>query len=259
MDVDIVIKMVVSDFDLTLINYRDGFSEYQLDVLRRLKSKGLIFSLVTGRSISFFNQFPELLEVVDYIISSNGGAIYDVMNNKFLYNKCINRDSLKCLIDYGIENDFTFVINELDKVYKYGDLKKIDSIVFENNRQYLCEQIIFYVMNNKFNKCLETINEIEDVVINNINKKDDRYTFDVNDKGVSKGSSVLWLCNYLNISTDDVIAFGDGENDISMFKVVGKRVCVDNACEELRKYANDVTGSWVENGVFKYIEGNILK
>ncbi len=254
-----MIKMVVSDFDNTMVNYKNGISDYQIEVLKKLKDKGIVFSIVTGRSVSFFKQFPKLLEVIDYIISSNGGAIYDVRNYKFLYNNCIKRESLEKLISYGISNDFTFVLNELGQIYKYGNLKKIDSVEFDNNRQYLCEQIIFYVKKQYFNMIKETVNNIDDVVINNVNNKNDRCTIDINDKSVSKGNSVLWLCKYINISSDDVVAFGDGENDISMFKVVGKSICVDNACMELKKYADEITGSWSENGVFKYIENNILK
>jgi len=254
-----MIKMIVSDFDLTLINYRDGFSEEQLNILRKLKNKGIIFSLVTGRNVNFFKLFPELFEIIDYIVSSNGGAIYYDKNNKFIYNICIKEESLDKLINYGIDNNFTFIINELDKVYKYGTLKKIDSIDFDINRQYFCEQIIFYIENIDINKVMETFEKLDGVTVNNVNKKNNRYSIDINDSSVSKGSSLLYLCNYLNISVDDVLAFGDGENDISMFKIAGKKVAVDNACLELKKYADEIINSCYENGVFKYIENNILK
>ena len=254
-----MIKMVVSDFDMTLINYREEFNKYQLNTLRKLKSEGIIFSLVTGRNVSFFKLFPELLEFVDYIISSNGGLIFDVKNNKFLYNVCIKENSFEKLIDYGLKNNYTFVINELDKVYKYGNLKKIDSIDFDINRQYFSEQIVFYVENIEINNIMKTIESIDNVVVNNVNRKENRYSFDVNDSSVSKGSSLLWLCNYLNIKSSEVIAFGDGENDISMFKVVDMGIAVDNACVELKKYANEIVDSCYNNGIFDYINNNILK
>mgnify|MGYP003312884479 CR=1 FL=1 len=240
--------------DMTLINYRDGFNKYQLDILKELKNKGIIFSLVTGRSVSFFKLFPELLEFVDYIISSNGGAIFDVRNNKFLYNVCIKDNSFKKLIEYGIENNFTFVINELDKVYKYGNLKKIDSMDFDINRQYFSEQIVFYVKNVKINNIMKTIESVDSVVVNNVNKKDDRYSFDVNDISVSKGNSLLWLWDYLDIESSEVIAFGDGENDISMFKVAGLSVAVDNASDDIKSKVDCITLSNDEDGVAVFLE-----
>lgn len=250
--------MIVSDFDNTLINWHNSFDNYQVKILKRLKKSDIVFSLVTGRNVSFFNLFPELLEVVDYIISANGASIYDVKNKKFLYNICIADETVGKLINLGIENNYTFIINEFDKIYKYGNLKKIDSIDFELNRHYLCQQIVFYIENIDIDKFIETKLELYNVSVNNINKKDNIYSIDINERNVSKGSGVLWLCDYLKIDTEEVIAFGDGENDISMFKVVKKGICVDNACSNLKRYATEIVGSCNECGVFKYIENNIL-
>lgn len=254
-----MIKMVVSDFDMTLINYKDGFNEYQISVLKQLKDRGFIFTLVTGRNVSFFDMFPELLMFTDYIISSNGAAIYDVNNNKYLYNSCINNNSFEQLVDIGIVNNYTFVIYELSNIFKYGNLKELKSINFDKKRQYFSEQIVFYVENNRMDKFIETINEFNDVVVNNFNKKSFRCSFDINNKDVSKGNGISLLCDYLNINVDEVIAFGDGENDVSMFKIIDKCVCVDNACDVLKSMANEITLSCSENGVFKYIEETLLK
>ena len=137
--------MVVSDFDNTLMIYPSRFSDEQINVLKRLRYRGIKFGIITGRSINFFKQFPDLLSVTDYIISSNGGSIYDVANNKFIYSLCINQISLDKMIKLGLDNGYTFIINEMDKVYKYGNLKKIDSIEFIEGREYKAEQIIFYI------------------------------------------------------------------------------------------------------------------
>ena len=44
-----------------------------------------------------------------------------------------------------------------------------------------------------------------------------------------------------------------------MFKVIDKCVCVDNACDVLKSMTNEITLSCSDNGVFKYIEDNLLK
>ena len=230
-----------------------------MKVLRSLKNKGIKFSIVTGRNVSFFDQFPLLVELTDYIISSNGGSIYDVKKSRFIFTKCINDNSLNKLINLGIRNKYTFIINELEKKYKYGELKKIDSYEFDFKKQYNSEQIVFYVQDNYLNEFKDTIKDIEDIIINNVNCKKGRCSIDITDINVCKGNSVLWLCNYLNINSNDVIAFGDGENDVSMFKVVSRGIAVDNACLELKKYADEITDSCYNDGVFKYIENNILK
>ena len=67
------------------------------------------------------------------------------------------------------------------------------------------------------------------------------------------------MCNYLGIDINESIFFGDGDNDISAFKVIGKGVAMENASAKIRQICDDVTLSCENNGVFKYIEDNILK
>ena len=87
-----MVKIIFSDFDNTLLYYysdKNYFDNYQISVLRKLNSNGIKFCIVTGRSVTFFYRFPNLLEVVDYIIGSNGACIYDVKNKKYIYQRII--------------------------------------------------------------------------------------------------------------------------------------------------------------------------
>ena len=70
-----MVKMIFSDFDNTMLDYysiNNYFDDYKIGILKKLQNKGIKFCIVTGRSVSFFYQFSNLLEVVDYIIGSNG-------------------------------------------------------------------------------------------------------------------------------------------------------------------------------------------
>ena len=82
---------------------------------------------------------------------------------------------------------------------------------------------------------------------------------DINKKGVSKGKAISYLYDYLKISGEDAICFGDSDNDISMFHVVGKRVAVKNASCGIKENADIVIDSVWEDGVFRYIEDVFLK
>lgn len=62
----------------------------------------------------------------------------------------------------------------------------------------------------------------------------------------------------MNLNPEKVVAFGDNYNDVSMFKVVGISVAVDNALEDIKKLATYVTKSNQDHGVSwfvsKYVE-----
>ena len=65
----------------------------------------------------------------------------------------------------------------------------------------------------------------------------------------SKGDALNAACNHLGISTDQVVAFGDSENDIEMFRAAGASVAMGQADEHTRAVATHVTGRNDEAGV----------
>lgn len=51
--------------------------------------------------------------------------------------------------------------------------------------------------------------------------------------------------------------FGNGKNDIDMFQVADESYAVENACDELKKYATGIIDSNDNDGVAKWIENTI--
>lgn len=68
-------------------------------------------------------------------------------------------------------------------------------------------------------------------------------------KGVSKWSGLLYLTDYLGIKRQDMVAIGDGLDDIDMINGVGLGVAMGNAAPEVKRVAKWVTRSNDENGV----------
>ena len=67
--------------------------------------------------------------------------------------------------------------------------------------------------------------------------------------GVSKGSALLWLGEYLKIQPEEMIAFGDSGNDIDMLRAAGIGVAMGNAEEEAKAAADFVTLANTEDGI----------
>jgi len=257
-----MIKMIFSDFDNTMLDYygeNNYFDDYQIGVLKKLEGKNIKFCIVTGRSVTFFYRFPILLEIIDYIIGSNGACIYDVKNETYIYQRSIGDNELSKIINYSIEHDYSFLLNCLDKRYKYGDWDRVDGLIYENNKQYKCEQMVLSFDKKDSDEVANYIQFLNNIIVNNVTDWGSEYSLDINVKGVSKGSSIVWLCERLNIQKKETIGFGDGANDISMFDVVGKSISVDNALDGIKAQADDISLECEDYGIYKYIEENILK
>ena len=67
--------------------------------------------------------------------------------------------------------------------------------------------------------------------------------------GVSKARALEKVCDLINVSLDNVVAFGDGENDLPMLQVAGFSVAMGNAHENVKRHADFVSLSNNEDGI----------
>ncbi len=250
-----MVKLIFSDFDKTLVDRsvdKKNIIDYKLNILRKLKNNQIIFSIVSGRCLSFFKEnYLELMDVVSYFISSNGSSIYDTCHGVYIYCNFIESDDLKRVYDVAKKYNLSVYFNLLEK-FIYVDKEKYQYFNFEQMR---CEQVVLIGNVNNYDSLVCDIEQIDHIVINNkgINPDSGSFFFDINQKGVSKGKAICYLYDYLNLKKEDAICFGDNDNDMSMFQVVGTKIAVGNAKETVKSRADVVIGSVWEDSVFKYI------
>lgn len=82
---------------------------------------------------------------------------------------------------------------------------------------------------------------------------------EMNAAGTDKGAGLTCLCDHYGISPDEVMAFGDYDNDRSMFLAAGYPVAMGNAIDSLKEIAWAVTDTNNEGGVGKAIRRWVLK
>jgi HAD superfamily hydrolase (TIGR01484 family) len=77
---------------------------------------------------------------------------------------------------------------------------------------------------------------------------------DIAPQGVSKASGLQSVCRRLGVDRSDVLAIGDGRNDVEMLAWVGRGVAMGQAPEEVKQVADDVTASVEEDGAAVELE-----
>ena len=78
-------------------------------------------------------------------------------------------------------------------------------------------------------------------------------------QSIDKAKSLEYLLNYLKISRDEIIACGDGYNDVSMIRFAGLGVAMANACDDVKSCADYITYSNEEDGIAHVVEKFVLK
>ena len=75
---------------------------------------------------------------------------------------------------------------------------------------------------------------------------------------VEKSEALRWLCSHLGANMSEVVAFGDGMNDVSMLKAAGLGVAMGNAEPAVKACADAIAASNNEDGVAEFLYTHIL-
>lgn len=259
-------KMIVIDLDGTLLNKDKIVSNNTIEYLTYLKNKGYIICINSGRTIGLAKYATNNAKFANYLISNNGSCIYDLDNNNYLFDLKLSNELVKNIFLNYIDKYSEFEINTKDYVYRYSLNKVANNNLFEvyNNKDEFINKIdnvynITFSLNDNNFDIISYLNKIKSIRIfimqdSFSNKK----WIIIMNKGISKYNSIIKLSNILNIDNQDIIAFGDGLNDIEMIKNVGLGVAMKNALPEIKEVAKDIT--LLDNnhdGVVEYLK-NII-
>jgi len=115
----------------------------------------------------------------------------------------------------------------------------------------------FVYIEDDIDKLLDFREKLKDIKGTNVSSSWHN-NIEVMNEGVSKGTGLNYLIDKLNIDKSEVVAIGDNENDISMFKVAGLAVGMRNGDESIKNHVHVFTDTNDEDGVAKAIENYVL-
>ena len=262
-----MIKMIAIDLDGTLFDDHKNISKENIEAIRYAKSKGVKVVITTGRPIKGVIDVLEKLDLTseeDYVIVYNGCKILNVKTGEVISSSTINGKIVKELYEESkiLNTDIhAFRIDEELITPKHNPYTDVEaSINHIEDHEFDFNKI---KDDDLFIKCM-LVSEQDNLsnAMQNVNEK--FYTeysmvrsatifLEFLNKESDKGKAVKILADYLNIKLDEVMAIGDANNDISMIKVAGVGVAMENAFEEVFEYANYVTDSNENSGVGKAI------
>lgn len=262
-------KAIFIDIDGTLRDSNRNLSDKTIDTIKKVTEKGILVIICSGRPRKYTEDISRQCGASKYIITSNGGNIYDYEENKIMYVNIMNKQA--CLELYKIAEKINarFIMN-VGESRVVNKLKHFDGSEIELTTKienFIEEQDIVQcvISDSDFEKIKNLrgqIEKIKNVEIKNQSKSliDDSKPiesttyYDIANIESSKGNAIIRFCEMLKIDLKDTIAIGDDLNDVSMFKVVGHSVVMGNANNEIKKYADEVIKTNDENGVAVFLE-----
>lgn len=220
------LKIIALDVDGTITDKTKRVGVNAVNVIQRAEDKGIPVVIVTGNILCVTKTISRILGTTGGLVAENGGTI-----------------------EYNGERKILGDIAECQKAYELLKSKyNVSKVEFSDQR--VSEVAIKRTISRELVK--KTVKDFNIVVY------DTKFAIHLTDPLVNKGSSLKMITNDLGIKSDEILAIGDGENDIEFLKVAGVKVAVNNADKELKDIADYVTTEPYGDGVAEAFERFVL-
>ena len=261
-------KLIAIDLDGTLLTSDYKITDYSLDVLSRLSEMGHAIVLASGRPLRNIIPYYHHLGLKTPLIAYNGLLTLNPSDPSFpKTERRISKDLLKDIAD-KYEDRLTNYLFESDDSSLY--LKKDEPILnpffpYDDSNRKSLEEVLSkdpYIAVFEADKGLEDIleKEIEAVKPYRYRRWNKMPYSEIYIDGQDKGAALIDLAKYMGISSDDVIAFGDGDNDDSMISFAKLGYAIKGAKSEMLKEKHPLTlDDNDHDGVAKTLEAMLLK
>ena len=232
--------LIASDWDGTLC-YDNTVSEKNVEAINYFMENGGKFTICSGRHYSYLQNFSHLVKPNTYTVSINGALIYDQNTDDCLYSGvCDDKiiPIIEKIIDFALYDKLYFHLKDSISPYIYTkeNLKK----AIEDLKELQIRKAVFITDNAK--KSILGRDMANSLSLGDYTAvRSWETSLEIIHKDNSKGKALQRLKAAL--SAEAVIAVGDFENDIAMFRAADRSYAVENACEELKRIATHKTSS----------------
>ncbi|MGN0678290.1 MAG: HAD family hydrolase [Oscillospiraceae bacterium] len=266
--------LYISDLDGTLLRSDETISEYTSDVINRITDRGILFSYATARSLITAKKVTGAIKAQIPLITYNGTFIFDNVTEEIIAANFFDHSVVDLLEDLFANQVYPIVYAFVDGKEKFSFLPELCTRgmnTFLDSRKGdvrtnsvmtiddLKKGDIFYITcidsPEKLQPLYEKYNESYHCVYQkDIYSKEQWLEF--LPRGASKANAVKQLKTMMKC--DRVVVFGDGKNNIDMFEQADEAYAVQNAHEDLKKYATAIIQSNDDDGVAKWLERNVI-
>lgn len=265
-------KILVLDIDGTLTDSKKRISRVTKRALRKAQNKGVKIVLASGRPTPGIVPVAEELgfkEHGGYILSFNGGKIINYSEDNTVFESVLPGEIIPSLYSDSVENNVSII--SYDKTSVLTETPDDEYIIKEAalNKMPITEVKSFVeAVQHPVTKCLMTgepthLAEVEQKIKVKYGEslsiyRSEPYFLEIMPKGIDKAQSLSRLLQHLGLTKEQMIACGDGFNDLSMIKYAGLGVAMSNAQKIVKRSADYITFTNDENGVAHVVDKYIL-
>lgn len=256
-------RAIALDLDGTLTNHDKVVTPRTRQALLKAQELGTVIILASGRPTYGIVPVAECLELEKrggYILSYNGGNIVNAKTGEKLFSQFLPDAVIPILYQYAKEKNHALlgyagneIITEMPDdpyVKEESRINKMNIRKVDNLLETLEPHPTKLLMTGDPTDMIKAEEELVEILGEKMDIfRSAPFFLELVPKGIDKAQSLLRLLSKINLTPADLMAFGDGYNDLSMLKLAGVGVAMANAAPEVRADADYVTLSNEEDGV----------
>ncbi|GAA1367953.1 MULTISPECIES: HAD family hydrolase [Peribacillus] len=275
-------KAIVLDLDGTTLNERNTVNETLEQYIGELRESGKLIFIATGRTLEEVRDVLPAGMEADGMVTANGMSVF--IGKEQIVEHALSTELVEELVaKAGAEEIFYEVhpnegtrmalLKDKDYMVKQGLIPKPET-VDENewlSRQDAVEDKIrwseqldiksvakIYFFSNEMNTIRKWKAELGKIKQYNAftTASSTHHNVEVTVEGITKATGVQLLLKHFQLAPEDILAVGDGENDLPLFKLAGHCVAMKNATDLVKEQADEVTEySYREDGLYRFLKG----
>ena len=256
------IRLIAADMDGTLLDDEKKIPEENLRVFRECAARGIEIVPATGRTMRGLPDELRNLPGVHYAILTNGAQVVDLEKNEIIDSCRIPVALDEIMYDVYIGGIGYTMPEFYNDIYKYVSSEGLaelvrrtrdsvpDNIAYLKERGQDAEKInMFFCDMDARKRMREELSKIPGILVSSSIPNN----LEINAEGADKGGALIRLAARLGIDREATMSFGDGENDLSMIRMAGIGVAMENGEESVKAAADYITKTNNEAGVAKAI------
>ena len=269
------IKLVVIDIDGTLLIRADEISEDNKSALIELKKRGIAVSLCSGRATPAARSILNQLNLDGYHIFFDGALVTNPKKQEHIYIKTVDRSLFEKAIDFARRTGIIMDLFSVTKCYMEQEswvatirreYFKVEPIITDfshlpDNEVFIKGTLVVRTPEEKagVEQFRQRFSKEFHLSLTRTPAYPDVDFVNVIAPGVSKRTALEALMAYLKVTPDQVMAVGDGPNDVQIIAAVGWGVAMGNATPELKAAARYITGDVDHDGLAEAIKKFVLE
>jgi Cof subfamily protein (haloacid dehalogenase superfamily) len=274
-------KVIVLDLDGTTLNEMNTVNETLKNYLIELRECGKLIFIATGRTLKEVrNVLPVDLEV-DGMVTANGMSVF--IGKKQIVEHALLPELVDGLVAkagvgeiyYEVHpNDGARMALIKDKDYMVKQIIEPKPTTVEENEWLSRRDAVqgeidwsdqldvksvakIYFFSREMNAIQTWKADLEQIKQYNAftTASSTHHNVEVTVESVSKATGVQMLLDQFKLSQENILAVGDGENDLPLFKLAGHCAAMKNATDFVKEQADEVTEySYREDGLYRFLK-----